>query len=156
MLILFSADNKVAIQHLWDLSNIPNLIKLYRDPQKSEHEERLVLMLLLTIARYSKTAARTQEARAALLELGIVSKNDLTYVQHGYGLYECKGCSQCMCMAYLLKLQELYNELDPCINHHQSYWVYRVPMWLVYLVQNYEKHPPIVQWQWKWFSAPSL
>jgi hypothetical protein len=139
MLILFSADNKVAIQHLRDLTNIPNLIELYRDPQKSEHEERLVLMLLLTIARHSKTPDRKEEARAALLELGIVSKNNLTYVQHGYGLCECKGCSQCMCMAYALKLQQLYDELNPCINEHQSYWVYRVTTWLVYLVQNYEK-----------------
>jgi hypothetical protein len=137
---VWSADtDAIPIDHIEDLSNIPNLIKLYRDPQKSEHDERSVLMLLLTIARHSKTAARKEEARAALLELGIVSENNLTYVQHGYGLCECKGRSQCMCMAYLLKLQQLYDELNPCINEHQSYWVYRVTTWLVYLVQNYEK-----------------
>jgi hypothetical protein len=115
ILILFSADNKVAIQHLRVLSNIQNLIKLYSNPEKSDHEKRLILMLLLTIERYSKTPDRKEEASTALLELGI------------------------MPTTFARKLQELYDELDPCINHHQSYWVYRVSMWLVYLVQNYEK-----------------
>ncbi len=132
--ILFSANDEVAIQHLRNLSDISYLIGLYHNSKKSEDEERLVLMLLLTIAQHSRTPDRKEEARKALLKLDIVCENDLTYVQHN--LCECKGCSKCMCWAYLRKLEQLYEQIDPCINELQSYWVHRNTKCIVHLVKN--------------------
>jgi hypothetical protein len=138
MLILISENDEDAEKHLLHLSAIPFLIGLYNNPQKSQDDERLVLMLLLTIALHGRTPYRKEKAREALLELGIVCKNDLRPVNLSR-LCECKECSECMCMAYLLKQEQLYYELDPCINNHKSYWVYRNTIWLVNLVKQYEK-----------------
>jgi len=134
--MLFSKDNEVAIVHLHSLSNIQFLSDLYRVPQKSKHDKRLAMMLLLTIALRSRTPDRKEEARKALIELNIVREKDLTYVQHD--ICECKGCSKCMCWAYLHKLQQIRDELDPCINDHESYWLYRNTRWIVCLVNNDE------------------
>jgi hypothetical protein len=92
------------------------------------------MMLLLTIAQHSRTIDRKEEARKALLELDIVCENDLTYVQHD--LCECKECSKCMCWAYLRKLEQLYEQIDPCINDHKYYWVHRYTKCIVHLVKN--------------------
>lgn len=134
--ILFSANDEVAKQHLRDLSDIPYLIGLYHNPKESEDEERLAKMLLLTIALRSRTPDRKEEARKALIELNIVREKDLTYVQ--YGICECKDCSKCMCWAYLRKLQQIHDELDPCINDHKYYWLYRNIPWIKCLVNNDE------------------
>jgi phage regulator Rha-like protein len=138
--ILFSKDNEVAMKHLRELSDIQFLIGLIRIPCKSEYDERLATMLLLTIALHSRTPERKEEAHNALLELNIVCEKDLTYVQHG--ICECKKHSKCMCCAYLCKLQQLHDDLDQCINEHESYWVYRNIPWIVWLVNNDENLSP--------------
>jgi hypothetical protein len=138
--ILFSKDNEVAMEYLRKLTNIHFLIDLYRVPCELKYDKLVAQMLLLTIALRSRTPERKEEARKALIELNIVREKDLTYVQNG--ICECTGCSKCMRWAYLHKIQQIRDELDPYINEHESYWVYRNIPWVVCLVKNDENLSP--------------
>jgi hypothetical protein len=75
--ILFAKNNAAAKRHIRQLSKISFLCSLYSTANNTEHEKRVVLLLLLHFALHGHAPDRKKQARTALLKLGIISNREL-------------------------------------------------------------------------------